>query len=244
MCANVRAPLVPRPSWLGRAAWVCVLGLGFRLCPATPGWGVGVRVCLWERSTCTPPLLPGVCGAGVGALAQVAAAPCHSWLGCWGVCVFVCAFRLYPAPLGRGGGVCVCCCACSACTPPLLTGVCGVVLGVWAGVSAAPRHSWLGRWGVRVCVPAPPVPRHSWPGCAAWVFVLGLGFRLRPASACSSWPGRAGRPPGRVLVRLTFSFGRFGFLLCLAPSRLGLPPSWSFFFRCRLPRAPCVSCFL
>ena len=45
------------------------------------------------------------------------------------------------------------------------------------------------------------------------------------ACACSLWPGRAGRPPGRVVVRLTFSFGRF--LLCLAPSGLGLPPSLS-----------------
>ena len=47
------------------------------------------------------------------------------------------------------------------------------------------------------------------------------------ACACSFWPGRAGRPPGRVLVRLTFSFGRFVFLLCLAPSGLGLPLSLS-----------------
>ena len=47
------------------------------------------------------------------------------------------------------------------------------------------------------------------------------------ACACSSWSGRAGRPPGRVLVRLTFSFGRFVFLLCLAPSGLGLPLSFS-----------------
>ena len=45
------------------------------------------------------------------------------------------------------------------------------------------------------------------------------------ACACSLWPGRAGRPPGRVVVRLAFSFGRFVFLLCLAPSGLGLPPS-------------------
>ena len=48
------------------------------------------------------------------------------------------------------------------------------------------------------------------------------------ACACPSWPGRAGRPPGRVLVRLTFSFCRFVFLLCLAPSGLGLPWCWSF----------------
>ena len=45
--------------------------------------------------------------------------------------------------------------------------------------------------------------------------------------ACFAWPGRAGRPPGRVLVRLTFSFGRFVFLLCLAPSGPGLPLSLS-----------------
>ena len=50
------------------------------------------------------------------------------------------------------------------------------------------------------------------------------------ACACSFWPGRAGRPPGRVLVRLTFSFGRFVFLLCLAPYGLGLPLFWSFAF--------------
>ena len=65
------------------------------------------------------------------------------------------------------------------------------------------------------------------------------------ACAYSPWLGRAGRPPGRVLVRLTFSFGRFCFLLCLAPSWLGWPPSGFFFsFRCCLLRAPFVSCSL
>ena len=123
VCACVRAPLVPSPSWLGRAAWLCVLGLGFRLRPAIPGWGVGVRLYLSARSTCTPPLLAGVCGAGAGALAWVAAAPRHSWPGCWAVCMFVCAFRLHSATLGRGGGLCVCWCAFFACTPPLLAGV-------------------------------------------------------------------------------------------------------------------------
>ena len=62
---------------------------------------------------------------------------------------------------------------------------------------------------------------------------LRVGGRHAPvpcvcASAHPSWPGRAGRPPGRVLVRLTFSSGRFVFLLCSAPSGLGLPLSWSF----------------
>ena len=247
VCVCVRALLVPRHSWLGCAAWVCVLGLGFRLRPATPGWGVGVcvfvcplrlypatpgwgvrcgRVCLGSGFGCAPPLLAGVCGVGVCAWARVSATPRHSWLGCWGVCVLVCALRLYPAtpgwavrcgcvclgsgfgcappllagvlgcvcacvcaPLvprhswlgcavwvcvlglgfwlrpatpGWGVGVCVCLCARSACTPPLLAGVCGVGVCAWAPVSAAPRHSWL--------------------GCAVWVCVLGLGFRLRPAT--------------------------------------------------------------
>ena len=49
------------------------------------------------------------------------------------------------------------------------------------------------------------------------------------ACARPSWLGQAGRPPGRVVVRLTFSFGRLVFLFCLAPSGLGLPPPCSFF---------------
>ena len=52
--------------------WV-VLGFGFRLRPATPGWGDGVCVCLRARSACTPPLLAGVCGVGVCAWARVLA---------------------------------------------------------------------------------------------------------------------------------------------------------------------------
>ena len=191
VCACVCAPLVPRHSWLGCAVWVCVLGLGFRLRPATPGRGVGVCVCLCARSACTPPLLAGVCNVGVCAWAQVSAAPRHSWLGCWGVCVFVCALRLYHGtrvsvvrcgcvwwrsgfscappllagvlacvclcarsactpPLLAGVLGCVCLCARSACTPPLLAGVCGLDDCAWARVSAAPRHSWLGCWGVCV----------------------------------------------------------------------------------------------
>ena len=257
VCVCVRAPLVTRHSWLGCAVWVCLFGLEFRLRPATPGWGGGVCVCWCAWSPCTPPLLVGGCGVGVCAWARVSAAPRHSWLGCWGVCVFVCALHLYPAtpgwgvrcgcaclgsgfgcappllarvvgcvcagvraPLvprhswlgcavwlcalglafrlrpatpGWGVGVCVWSCAHPACTPPLKAGVCGVGVCACARVSAAPRHSWLGCSGVRVCVCAPLVPRHSWLGCAAWVCVLGLGFRLRPATpglvvcVCECW---------------------------------------------------------
>ena len=94
VCVCVRAPPVPRHSWLGCVVWVCVLGLRFRLRPPAPGWGVGVCMCLCARSACTPPLLAGVCGVGVCVWAWVPAAPRHSWLGCWGVCVFVCALGL------------------------------------------------------------------------------------------------------------------------------------------------------
>ena len=78
-----------------------------------------------------------------------------------GACVLVWVvvgfgFRLRPATPGWGVGVCVCLCTCSACTSPLLAGVCGVGVCAWARVSAAPRHSWL--------------------GCAVWVCVLQLGF--------------------------------------------------------------------
>ena len=98
---------------------MCELGLGFRLRPATPGWGVGV-------------------------------------------CVFVCTLRLYPATPGWGvrcGRVCLG--SGFGRAPPLLAGVLGCVCA---------------------CVSAPPVPRHSWPGCAVWMCVLGLGFRLCPAN--------------------------------------------------------------
>ena len=197
----VPAPLVPRHSWLGCAAWVCVLGLGFRLRPATPGWGVGVCACSCARSACTPPLLAGVCGVGVCAWAMVTAAPRHSWLGCWGVCVLVCALRLYPATPGWGvWRGCVCLGYGYGCARPLLGGVLGCVR-VRVPAPLVPRHSWLGcvvrvcvclgsgfgcapplLAGVLGCVRAPLISRHSWLGCAAWVCVLWLGFRLRPAT--------------------------------------------------------------
>ena len=70
----------------GACVWVwVVVGFGFRLRPATPGWGVGVCVRLCARSACTLPLLAGVCGVGVCGCVRVPAAPRHSWLGCQGL---------------------------------------------------------------------------------------------------------------------------------------------------------------
>ena len=153
VCFCVCTPLVPRHSLLGCAVWVCVLGLGFRLRPATPGWGVGVCVCLFARSACTPHLPAWVCGVGVCPWARVSAAHRHSWLGCavW-VCVFGLGFRLRAATPGCSVAVCVCLFARSACTPHFLAWVCGVGVCPWARVSAAPRHPWLGCWGVCVFV--------------------------------------------------------------------------------------------
>ena len=158
-------PLHLYPATPGWGVWcVCMLGLGLRLRPASPGWGVGVCVRLCARSACTPPLLAGVCSLGVCAWARVLAAPRHSWLGCWGVCGFVCVLRLYPAAPGWGvGRVCGCLGSGFSCAPPVPAGVFGCLF---------------------VFVPAPLVPRHSWPGCAVWLWVLGLGFGLRSATPC------------------------------------------------------------
>ena len=71
------------------------------------------------------------------------------------------------------------------------------------------------------------------------------------ACACPSWPGRAGRPPGRVLVCLTFSCGRSWCALCLfGPLGLWLPSLWlwgvsvfSFFFFVSPPLSPAFFVF-
>ena len=226
--------LVPRHSWLGCVVWVCLLGLRFRLRPATPGWGVGVCVCLCGRSTCAPPLLAGVCGVGVRAWARVSAAPRHSWLGCWGVCVCLCACSSCTPPLlagvrGVGGcawalvsapprhswqgcwGVCVCLCACSTCTPPLLAGVCGVGVRAWGRVSAAPHHSWLGHRGVCVFVCTlrlyPATPGWAvWCGCVC----LGSGFGCTPPLLA----GVSGCVCACVRALLVLRHSWLGFLVC------------------------------
>ena len=164
--------------------------------PPTPGWGVGVWVCLCVRSACTLRLLAGVCGVGMCAWTRVSAAPRPSWLGCWGsVCACVRAplvprhswlgYAVWACVLGLGlwlgpaspcwdVGVCLFVCALR-----LYPATGGWGVRAWARVSAAPHHSWLGCWAVRVCVRAPLLPRHSWLGCAVWVCVHRLEFGLR-----------------------------------------------------------------
>ena len=142
-------PLVPRHSWLGCVAWVCVFELGFQLRPTTPGWAVGGCVCLCARSACSPPLLAEVCGVGVCVWARVWAAPRHSWLGLWGMCVLVRVPPLYSATPGWGVRCgCVCLGWGFGCPPQLLAGVSGCAC--LCACSPCTCHSWLGCWGVCV----------------------------------------------------------------------------------------------
>ena len=130
----VRALPASRRSRFWCAVSAFVLGSRFRLRPASPWGGVGVCVCLCARPAWSPAPPGWGCGAGVCGWAWAAAAPRDSFLGCWGVCVFVCAPRLYPAFPGWAV-------------------LCGRVCR--ARVSAVSRPSWLGSWGVRALVRLP-----------------------------------------------------------------------------------------
>ena len=181
VCVWAPTSAAPRHSCQGgwpSCVFVCALGL----CPATPGWGLRCgSVCLGSGFVCAPPLLAGVLEC-VCVCVRGPLVPRHSWLGCavWGV-VLQLGSRLWPATPGRGSGVFVCLCAHSACTPPLLAGVCSVAVCVLARVSTAPHHSWLGCWVdcVFVCVlrlyPATP----GW-DVQCWCVCLGSGFGCAP----------------------------------------------------------------
>ena len=149
-----------------------------------------------------------------------------------GVLCCVCGVLGLLAPVHR--------CARSVC--------CVAVRGVAAGRSHVhPDGGWRSRQGLGT------LRAHTRPS-GRRLFVAGRGWvpsgraLVHPdggwrACACSLWPGRAGRPPGRVVVRLTFSFGRFVFLLCSAPSGLGLPPSLPLPLPFLVALVLCFGCF-
>ena len=162
-----------------------------------------------------------------------------------------------PGPPGSCSPVCplgVLCCVCGVLG--LLAPVhrcarsvcCVAVRGVAAGRSHVhPDGGWRSRQGLGT------LRAHTRPS-GRRLFVAGRGWvpsgraLVHPdggwrACACSLWPGRAGRAPGRVVVRLTFSFGRFVFLLCSAPSGLGLPPSLPLPLPFLVALALCFGCF-
>ena len=161
-----------------------------------------------------------------------------------------------PGPPGSCSPVCplgvLCCCAgrrCGALTRPS-----GRRLSYPAGAGYPPgAHTSIRTAAVRSRQGLGTLRARTRPS-GRRLFVAGRGWvpsgraLIHPdggwrACACSLWPGRAGRPPGRVVVRLTFSFGRFVFLLCLAPSGLGLPPSLSLPLPFLVALALCFGCF-
>ena len=218
----VSLPLVvggPRHSWLGSvggvAVWCVVCGGGVVLGLWLVCGVVGPSPLLAEVPVCySPPLLAGFrCRWWWGAVPAIpgwgplAAAVCGVWCVVCGV--------LVGSLATPGGGSCV--------LLPATPGLVSLPL-----VVGGPRHSWLGSaggGGVWCVVCGGGVLVGLWLGAHSSIRTA-TGVRVC-SCACFAWPGRAGRHPGRVLVRLTFSFDRFVLLLCLAPSGLGLPLSLS-----------------
>ena len=253
LCATPRHSWLGFAAGGGGRSPPLLAGVRWRRCCVVCGvwrWCVGGVVagvwCGWSLATpgggsCV--LLPAT--PGWVSLPVVVGGPRHSWLGSacgGGVWCVVCGVWRWCV----GGVVAGVWCGWSLATPG--GGSC-VLLPATPGwvslplVVGGPRHSWLGSFGGGGVWCVVWVPRHSWRRflCAtprhSWLGFAAAGggrspplldgVRWRRWCACFAWPGRAGRPPGRVVVRLTFSFGRFVFLLCLAPSGLGLPLSLS-----------------
>ena len=124
----------------------------------------------WAMNTGFPTVACRLCLVLGCGWVRVPAAPRHSWLGCRGLCLLVCALRLHPATPGWGvRRGCLCFGSGLGCAPPLLAGLLGCLC---ARVRAA------------------LAPSHSRHGCAVWVCVFGLGFRLRHATP--GWGVRCG----------------------------------------------------
>ena len=249
-------------SW---ASWLLFTGV--------PARCVALRVrCPGPPGACSPVCPLGVlcCVCGVlGLLAPVhrcarslccvaCAAFWASWLLFTGVPARCVVLRVRcPGPPGSCSPVCllgVLCCVCGVLG--LLAPVhrcarsvcCVAVRGVAAGRSHVhPDGGWRSQQGLGTL-------RAHTRRSGRRLFVAGRGWVPSGralghpdggwlACACSLWPGRAGRPPGRVVVRLTFFFGRFVFLLCSAPSGLGLHPSLPLPLPFLVALALCFGCF-
>ena len=140
VCVCVRAPPLPRHSWMGFV--LLVSGFGFGLSPRHSllgCWGVcvcvrsllvprqswlgcAVRLCVLRFGFRQRPTIPGW-DVGCVRLCSLVLYPANP---CWGVraCVFVCALCLYPANPGFGvqsGSVCLD--SGLGCAPPFMSGV-------------------------------------------------------------------------------------------------------------------------
>ena len=240
LCARSVCCFACAASWASRLLFTGVpLGV---LCCVCGVLGLPAPVHLCARSVCC-----FACAASWASRLLFTGAPAR--------CVVLCVRR--PGPPGSCSPVCplgvlFCVCGVLGLLAPVhrcARSVCCVaVRGVAAGRSLVhPDGGYRSRQGL--CT----LRAHTRPS-GRRLFVAGRGWvpsgraLVHPdggwrACACSLWPGRAGRPPGRVVVRLTFSFGRFVFLLCLAPSGLGLPPSLSLPLPFLVALALCFGCF-
>ena len=244
-CARSVCCVACAVSW---ASWLLFIGV--------PAWCVVLRVrCPGPLGSCSPVSAPVVLCRACGVLGPLAPVhPCARSVGCVVCTVSSTAWLLFTAVF-------------ALCFVPWVAR--GVLL---CGASLRGAHSSIRTAAARSRQGLGSPQAHTRPS-GRRLFVAGRGWvpsgraLVHPdggwrACACSLWPGRAGRPPGRVVVRLTFSSGRFVFLRCLAPSGLWWPPSSSlllpflvalrsfvfcfffFFFFPLLPRAPVVYGFL
>ena len=154
--------LASRQSWLGFLGCVSLRARSTCSPPFLAGV-FGVGVCAWVRVSAAPchswlafwVVCYGVC---------TPSGPRQSWLGCavW-VSVLGRVFGLRPTIRGGIAGLCVLVCAIRL-YPAYPRWV-----WVWVCVLGLRLRLRLECWGGCVCVRVPPVPRNSWFGCAVWV---------------------------------------------------------------------------
>ena len=166
-CMHVLGTGVPRRLGVGRSTWSPKAAQALA-CSLTPGLRISFgRVTGMARAAS----VPGLWTLGFEIVV---------WHLCLGRGCAWAHFSLIPPDLaGVLGG----CFWVRVVVSPLLPRLGFVVFAVGLGFWLAPHHSLLGLRGVRGCVRALRVPRRSRFGCAVWVCVLRLGFRLRPAAS-------------------------------------------------------------
>ena len=194
VCASVQVSAAPRHSWL--RCWGVYVGT--RSACIRPILARVYNMCVLVFVLAfTPPLLVGVFGWCV--FVRVLPVPRQSWLGyaLW-VCAPVVGFRLRPAILFWAIGVCVCLCACSACTPPILAGVCGVGVLVRVLASTPPIEARVFGCVFLCAGSACILPILAWvsgPGVFAAVRVCCAPPSRAGVSECVCLCARSARPP-------------------------------------------------
>ena len=176
----------------------CVFLCALCLFPANPGRGLGC-LCSGAGFGLTPPIVARVCGvyARCGFYFDPTT---RGW--CVEVCVFVCVLRLYAGSPGWGlrcvssgagfgfipsilAGVlgCTCLCAMSACTMPMLAGLCSAF--IWVPIRASGRQSWPEFVACSLGYELWAVPANR--SCGVWVCMFVCALSLFPADpSCGS----------------------------------------------------------